>query len=196
MATASTSPMPSAGASPSRRYVPRSLRLRLQLWLALLLVCLLAAMIAMAYELQRVNRFQQIDAELEIRLMSLTLNVRELVRNSPPPVRPSGPPLAPRGPREGDAPGRRGVRPPSDRLPRNEVSPLAAGRSGPPALQLSPQTAALFGAGSGYYFTIWSRDGDSVERSANAPPDLPVPERSQRDTLPHQRTRATWREAV
>jgi two-component system, OmpR family, sensor kinase len=59
----------------------------------------------------------------------------------------------------------------------------------------SPETVALFGRETGYYFTTWDRDGFVRDRSDNAPPDLPAPRRDG-NTLAHFRTRGEWREVV
>jgi len=74
-----------------RRFFPRSLRWRLQLWMAFLLLCVLTGFGAAVYQLQRVNRFNQIDGELETRISALTGALRELYveqgpsRGAPPP---------------------------------------------------------------------------------------------------------------
>ena len=59
---------------------PRSIRWRLQWWLAFLLVCILSGFGVTAYQLQRMNLFNQIDQELERRVAILSGEVR-----SPPP---------------------------------------------------------------------------------------------------------------
>src|SRR5947207_2286371 len=164
------------------RFWPRSLRWRLQLWLTCLLVCVLAAMIATGYELQRVNRFRQIDADVQVRLASLSGSVREFYHDGPPPPERRGPGRSsgPGHTREPEDFGRQGRRPPPHRPPDDRPPPGAGDPFGPPprggpapTLQLSPETAGLFGADAGYYFTIWYRDGSVVDRSQNAPSDLP-----------------------
>ena len=81
MATALTDTHAAAPANVARRrFWPRSLRWRLQLWLAALLVSMLAAMMISAYELARTNRMRQIDTDVEARLTALSLNVREFLR--------------------------------------------------------------------------------------------------------------------
>jgi two-component system OmpR family sensor kinase len=47
-----------------------------------------------------------------------------------------------------------------------------------------------------YYFVVWYRDGSVLKRSAGAPEGLARPAISQRDTLPHYRTRLQYREAL
>ena len=197
------------------RFWPRSLRWRLQLWLAVLLVTVLAAIILTAYELARGNRLRQIDADIEARLTSLSLNVREFYRDGLPPPRMDQGPDGPRGPTRAPGPdGPRGPRPFDGPLPDGRARPSPEPGSpfrpppwaggpeppfGPPPttrFRVSPETGALFGAEAGYYFTVWARDGTAVDRSANVPSDVPQPGRADRDTLPHFRTRGTWREAI
>jgi two-component system, OmpR family, sensor kinase len=63
-------------------------------------------------------------------------------------------------------------------------------------VQLTPETAQLFGAESGYYFLIWNRNGTVLNGSQNAPLDSPRPTSPERDELSHFRTRGDYREAV
>ena len=65
----------------------------------------------------------------------------------------------------------------------------------PTGFDLPPDIASLFGSGP-YYFAVWYRDGTLLNHSANAPSNLPRPDRSDRDTLMHWRTRGAWREAL
>jgi signal transduction histidine kinase len=162
------------------------MRWRLQLWLAILVIGVLAAMIASGYELARVNRLRQVDADLESRVTVLSLAVREVYRDGPPPgppgPPPGPPPGAPSGPRVDDfGPGRGGPPP---------------GREFPRRLDLAPETLALFGDAAGYYFVIWFRDGTVLASSSNLPGDVRPPQRSERDTLPHFRSTDEWREVV
>ena len=57
-----------------------SIRWRLQLWLAFLLVCVLTGFGVAVYQLQRVNQLKQIDEELERRVAALDRGAR---RSSP-----------------------------------------------------------------------------------------------------------------
>jgi hypothetical protein len=55
---------------------PKSIRWRLQLWLAFLLVCILSGFGVTAYQLHRTQRFAQIDEELDRRVLALNADVR------------------------------------------------------------------------------------------------------------------------
>jgi two-component system OmpR family sensor kinase len=65
-----------------------SIRWRLQLWLAFLLLCVLSGFAVTVYQLQRVNQFKQIDDELERRVAVLINAVRG---GAPPEFGPGGP---------------------------------------------------------------------------------------------------------
>jgi len=167
------------------RLWPHSIRWRLQLWLASLLICVLTGFGITVYQRQRVNRFHQIDAELEIRVAALSRVVREYYRD---------------GPRDPHEHRRHEHRPPPDGPPPDGPPP---DRPRPPMpgkvdeLPLSSEAAVLFGEGGGaYYFLVWYRDGTVLKRSSNAPAGVPEPRRFEQDTLPHFRTRQAFREAV
>jgi two-component system, OmpR family, sensor kinase len=109
------------GMRPKSIFLPRSLRWRLQMWLAFLLVCVLAGFAFSVYQLQRVSRFDQIDGELETRISALTRSVRELYGDpgrgqmGPLPGSPSGGPPERRPPADKDFGGPPGRRPPPDK---------------------------------------------------------------------------------
>ena len=144
----------------------------MQLWLAFLLVSVLAGFGFTVYQFQRVNHFRQVDGELETRVAALSRAVREagFTRGprpgGPPDPRPSGPPP---------------LDPPPSAIPRSD-------------LPISADTAALFSSG-GYYYIVWRRDDRLLKQSAGAPPDSPPPQNFERDTLVHWRTREPFREA-
>lgn len=169
------------------RFLPRSLRWRLQLWLAFLLVSVLAGFGITVFQLQRANRFGRIDGELETRISALAGALRDFYVERGPPDH--GPP---------DDFGFRG--PPPDRPPPFKEPPkrrLPPGTATPHDLQLPADAAALFGNRPGdYYYVVWFRDGSVLKRSGAAPADLTRPERSERDTLPHFRTRDGFREGI
>jgi hypothetical protein len=142
------------------RFWPRSLRWRLQLWLAVLLVSMLAAMMISAYELARSNRMRQIDTDVEARLTALSLNVREFYRDGPPPPRMGGGPGTKGSPADGPPPDRR--TPPSpDRLSPDRHRGLEGrsrrARSAASRSSRVGETGALFGAEAGYYYGVVAR---------------------------------------
>jgi two-component system OmpR family sensor kinase len=155
--------------------LPRSLRWRLQLWLAFLLVTMLAGFGVTVYQLQKLTRFGQIDGELETRISALAGAVRELYSEPGPPPDDFG----------------FGGHPPDREKPPEWRPP--PGMAAPQDFVLSAETRALF---ANYYYLVWYRDGSVLTRSATAPEDVTRPEFSERDTLPHFRTRGHFREAV
>jgi heavy metal sensor kinase len=166
----------------------KSIRWRMQLWQAFLLVCVLAGFGATAYQLHRTNRLSVIDEELEQRVMALSRDTRGL-----PPFGPPGrfPPEAaparatntgapdlerPPGPNPFEAgrdfpfPRHRG---PDQRGPRGRFEEFFENRD----IRLSPHTASFFDEGdtNGFYYLVWSRSGNLLRRSTNAPAtDLPA----------------------
>jgi two-component system OmpR family sensor kinase len=186
-----------------------SIRWRFQLWLAFLLVCVLTGFGVTVYQLQRVNQLQQLDEELEGRVAALNLAVR-------------GGPSFDRG--RGRAPFERnparpgfdwGLRPAppireqTNSPPTNSSSPVSERFDGPPGfrpgpwrrgfreIKLSSEVTSLFDEArtNGFYFAIWSSDGTSLKRSANAPAELRLPDHAARETRTHTRMRGDFREA-
>ncbi|MBM3836410.1 MAG: HAMP domain-containing protein [Verrucomicrobia bacterium] len=169
-----------------------SIRWRLQLWLAFLLVCVLSGFGITVYQLQRMNQFSQIDEELELRVAALDRAVRG---GMPPGFGPGRPPFG-RGLSKGSFE-EGGRRPPPFR-----GKPDAPFLDGPPPrpkrdVRLSTEVAGLFDESrtNSFYFAAWHRDGALMQQSTNAPPDVPIPERFDRDTQTHTRTRESFREA-
>ena len=161
---------------------------------------MLAAFGVAVYELEDASRFREIDADLQARVSALSRTIREIYREeSPPPAdnrdestRPFPPtsswdhgPATPPPP----PPGRSGIRTPPP--PRSPPGDRLRGE-----LQVPAKTAALFGPQTGFYFVIWSHDGAVLRRSENASTGIPPPNFSDRDTLPHLRTRGVYRELV
>lgn len=175
---------------------PRSIRVRLQLWLAFLLVSILSGFGVTAYQLHRLYRLNEIDDALNRRLAALSSDVRPPARTGPP-MR-GGPHgrgfmdhgrgqpgpddyFSPRaGERDGPGPGRRfgpDAPPPGGK----EFSPFE-----PPPLTLSPRTLDLFddSEAHNYYYAVWWRDGAVRSKSTNAPALTP-PTRLERDSAVH-----------
>jgi signal transduction histidine kinase len=186
----------------------KSIRWRLQLWVAFLLVCVLSGFGVTVYQLQRLHQLNQIDEELGRRVAALSGAVRG--SSLPPPFErgPGGPSFGPRadGPPPDPGPGGpshgSGLRnepspPPSSRL---QPGPPDEGWGGPfrsRERQLSSEAIGLFEAAgtNNFYLAAWSRDGTLLKRSTNAPNKLPRPEPLVADTRPHTRTRNADREA-
>ena len=167
----------------------KSIRWRLQWWLAFLLACILSGFGVTAYQLHRTNRLKEIDGALEQRVSVLNADVR-----GPPPFgRPMGPPPfggpfpPPPGPdfqKGNDFP---------RRPPRHWMEDLAEKRE----IRLSARATSLFEPmeTNGFYYAVWSRGGHVLKRSTNAPADLLRPARGDAGTGIHTRTRALCREA-
>lgn len=182
--------------------LPTSIRWRLQLWLAFLLVGLLSGFGLTAFQLYRTNRLSQIDAELEQRVAALAGDLRRP---------PEGPPPFPVDRGDAGEPFRRGepwLPPRFDRgwgAPRMDKPGPRAGLPGEPfdrwltnrTVDLSPPTQALFDetATNGFYYAIWFRGDLLLKRSTNAPPDLQPPRPVVGENLVRTGYRATNREA-
>lgn len=174
----------------------KSIRARLVLWLAFLLVCVLTGFGITAFQLHRINRFEQIDEELEFRVATLGRELRGRMgpgrlRPPPPadwpldaaPVRPRDRPSSPRA----DTPGER--HPPRAFTPRG----MPEGRD----ISLSPATLNLFDevTTNGFYYVIWSFGGAPLKTSTNAPAQLQGPAPAEAETQVQARTRDGCREA-
>jgi heavy metal sensor kinase len=171
----------------------QSIRWRLQLWLAFLLVCVLTGFGVTVYQLQRLHQLNQIDEELGNRVAALS----GAFRQPPPFARGLGRPPLERGP--------------GDREPdQGRVPPLRPGdlgfepRGGPPdmpfrlrELRLSPEARGVIDAAStnNFYFAVWLRNGNLLKESTNAPAHLPCPERLAVGSRMQARMREGFREA-
>jgi heavy metal sensor kinase len=170
----------------------KSIRWRLQLWLAFLLVCVLTGFGVTVYQLQRIRQLNQVDEELGTRVSALSSAFRQ-----PRPFErgPGRPPIE-RGP--GDQEPEQGPEPP----PRPDgpgFGPPNGRPDMPPRsreLRLSPEAASLFDAAgtNNYYLAIWLRDGRLFKGSTNTPASLTCPERLAADARMRARTREAFRE--
>src|SRR5438876_8617673 len=173
----------------------KSIRWRLQIWLAFLLVCVLSGFGVTVYQLQRVNQLRQIDEELERRVAALD----RAVRGGPPPDFGRGrPPFDGRPGEPGTDDG--GNRPPPPLHDGREFFPPGPGPEMKLRLReirLSPEVSSLFEdtRTNSFYFAIWSRDRTLLKSSTNAPVDVPLPVRLSGATLTHTRMRDALREA-
>ena len=150
-----------------------SIRWRLQLWHALLLLFVLAGFGFTAWRLHEVNQLRLIDQELAHRVSVIASVMR--ARNGDP----GGPPEpreSPRyrpqvGPLEPPPVGR----PPTDEPPPRPMRPgREAGESVPPfqtELPLSSHDLSLFEGTSSnaFYYVVWRRGGQELLHSASAP---------------------------
>jgi heavy metal sensor kinase len=163
------------------------MRWRLLAWIGLLVALMLVAFGVTAYDLTRRMRLEQLDAALEPRVAAVAQGVR---------TGPGGPPLERMGAREGGEVAVR-RRPPDwekdGREPPEGPSPGKAGErpmNGPPeppgvfggarTFALPEQAVALFDEAdvAGPFYVVWSRQGQELKRSANAPAGLALPARS------------------
>jgi two-component system, OmpR family, sensor kinase len=172
----------------------RSIKWRLQAWHALILLSVLVGFGVIAVRLERASEFRHVDRELEQRLNVLLATLRNggppghhpgHQRGFPPEPRP---PL-PNGPPQDDF----------DRPTAELRRPRAPGDfPPPPGFRLPPQFAGLFG-GEGqapFYYVVWRRDGQQLDRSTNGPSEIAMPERSSVfSALQTTRTRTRLREA-
>lgn len=161
-----------------------SIRWRLQLWLAFLLVGLLTGFAIAVYQLQKIKQLAQIDDALEQRVAALLNDVR-----TPPPF--EGPP----------GPARRGENPVRPMLPDHgpafsfprQFRKFLEDRE----IQLSTPTRALFNSATaeGFYYAIWSPSGNVLKQSTNAPANLSRPGGPRPPPQTNLRTRDSYREA-
>ena len=190
-----------------------SLRWRLQLWLAFLLVCVLTGFGVAVFQLQRVNQLRQVDEQLSLRIAALA--------NSPPGRPPGDPPWGGKPPFDKGGPGfdfgpgpdenHRRMPPPPDwrsgpgtNSPRNgpwepmrEFEKGGPRWFGPRDFRLGTEASKLFldTSPESFYYVVWSHDGTELRRATNAPTTLALPARS-RDNLTRLTTRGAFREAV
>jgi two-component system, OmpR family, sensor kinase len=163
------------------------MRGRLQLWLGFLLTSLLVGFGVTAYQLHRTQRLNQIDQELERRVLALASDVRGRPPFGP---RPGRPPVEPG--REAP-PGRwpeRGSGPPGiDDLPPEL-------RFKPREIRLTEPTQALFeeGVTGGFFYAVWGREGELLMVTTNRPVP-PRPARTDGGLQIHLRMRNGIREA-
>ena len=160
----------------------KSIKWRLQLWHALMLVIVLSGFGFTAYQLDRVSRFQRIDRELQHRAGVILGALRAGERGRGGPPRDDGGEPPPEGPR-GE------FQPPRER-------PLDGAASPPRGPQLNGRDLSWFGTndGSGYYFLLFHREGRLLSKSDSAPADLAMPSRGSSNNI--TRVRGSLRELV
>jgi len=173
----------------------KSIRWRLQMWFAFLLICTLSGFAIATFEVYRTRQYQQVDEQVGRRVEGLA----RLTRGR---MFPGGgrPPFEPMRDRKGGPPGRFDKFPPPDLDERRlSVPPPWDGTNALPAFNppLLPDFERMQREDlqSGIYFVIWNRDGTRLDASTNAPPDLARPDPTEPDSGPHFRTRDVYREA-
>jgi two-component system OmpR family sensor kinase len=179
----------------------KSIRWRLQLWLAFLLAALLTGFGLTVYQLHRVSQFNQIDDDLSRRLSVLSRAVRE-----PPRGHDFWRPRHDGGPHEpnfDDQADHRSLGPgPPDGPPPDGPEQMHSGpreglREMTREFQPTAEVASLFDGSrsNGFYYAVWFREQSGPKVSTNAPNGLSRPMRVAGDTAAHLRTRGEFREA-
>jgi two-component system OmpR family sensor kinase len=172
----------------------KSIRWRMQLWLAFLLVCLLSGFGLTVYQLQRISQLSQLDGELERRVAVISGAIRGAAPKTSLPRssferRPENREI------NGD------IRQSDAASGFSHVPPFRGDRKGPFGprdFPISEEISNLFdqGGASAFYFIVWSRDGAIFKLSSNAPAEVPLPTRlGETDTRTYARTRDEFREA-
>ena len=158
------------------------------LWLGFLLVGILSGFGITAYQLYRVNQFNQMDETLKSHVATLSAELRPKMPGAPAGERrPDRPPpeewffeeMERRLPPERRPPGGEGPRGPREPGPGG-----FDGRGAMRRLTISDATLSLFSGtnSDAMYFAIWSRSGKLARQSTNAPPGLSRPTGSEKDT--------------
>jgi heavy metal sensor kinase len=205
--------------------ITHSIRWRLQIWLGFLLVGLLVAFGATAWQLEKTQRVRRLDDELAKRAVALGVGIRPpeprfmegnrgsraepggSQRHRPPDesvgFEGSGNDFGPGDSRDRGPGGSR--RPPpredNDRPPFDKPEDFDDFESGPPQMSRTRSVSAIAkamfpgAAGEGYYYVVWTGRQAQVQRSDNAPASVPLPQREARDTQTRFRDRDGMREA-
>lgn len=162
--------------------VIRSIRWRLQLWLAILLIGVLGGFGFVVHQLQGVALRNQLDEELGLRVAALNLAVRG----------------GPGGNRDGRRPPPEGRGPGGDRTRREPPSAEGSRPERPsrPEPRIAPGVFETESDGSAtdIHSAVWSREGTLLRRSTQGPDEIPLPPRPGRNTQIQGRTREGYRE--
>ncbi len=151
-----------------------SIQWRLQLWYGLILFCVLAGFGLTASQLARNQQFRLVDEELQRRLGPVDESLR-----TPPEARnrrPGRP--GPEGFPDGPPPDEQPFPPGPERRPDHPAGRDELPRLAPRHFSLLPRHAGLFDdAGSNsFYYVVWSRTGEELGRSTNAPASVQKPQ--------------------
>jgi heavy metal sensor kinase len=144
-----------------------SIRWRLQLWLAFLLLCTLSGFGVAMFELHRMQEFEPIEDELQQRLAELTRALHSTSPRLGVYLRSGGTRLSEWLGREQADLGQ------TNATPELKDKDQQKGES-PSSLRQEPQGIEDLEV-KGFYWAIWSRDGTFLGRSSNAPPNLLFP---------------------
>jgi two-component system, OmpR family, sensor kinase len=133
----------------------KSIKWRLQIWYGLILVVVLAGFGFTAYQLERNEKFNRLDIEMQRRFGAIVDAVHP---HSHPPGR-GRPPYD---------------RPPPDGMP-DDLPPLGNLNPGRDGFHLSAQSEDLFDPTDphDFFYIVHGRDGDELERSTNTPAWVP-----------------------
>ncbi|MCW1921658.1 ATP-binding protein [Luteolibacter arcticus] len=165
-----------------------SIRWRLQIWQGILLVGLLAAFGATAWQLEKTQRVTRLDDELARRAVALGVSIR-----------PPDPPFLSNRVSSSESGGSKRL-PPRDEGEDFGDYEMGFGLGPPPMLRdrsVPATVKAMFPgqAGEGYYYVVWTGPQARVQSSENAPATVPLPQREARDTQTRFRDRDGLREA-
>lgn len=191
----------------------KSIRWRLQIWLAFLLACTLSGFGIATFEAHRIKLYQQVDDELNRRFELVVGMARNRMfpgagrrpsidgrnreawhlKNGRPPSRFDDPPH--REPAFEPPPS-----PPDDR--RKPGPPDGNDTNAPPAFpgfgfegRIPFERLRQEDQQKGIYIVIWDRDGSRIDVLTNVPSNLTLPKQTApADTGPHFRTRGIYRE--
>jgi heavy metal sensor kinase len=173
----------------------KSIRWRLQLWFAFLLICTLSGFGLASFEVYRTKQYQAVDEQLGPRIEALARIARG------PHFPGSGrPPFNDRNRRNGGPGERFDNSSPSEGEPRRlpGLTPRGGANELPQRMPLPPpdfERQLREDLQTGIYFVVWNRDGTRLDSSTNAPTDLSRPDPTEPDRGPHFRTRNVQREA-
>jgi two-component system OmpR family sensor kinase len=202
-----------------------SIRWRLQIWLGILLVGVLVAFGATAWQLEKTQRVRRLDDELAKRAVALGVSIRPPdppsmpnrvsssdpggSRRRPPPDQSEdfgdpGNDFGPGSRDRGPGPSSKRRPPPGEddgRSPLDEPDRSEGFGPGPPPMSrersVPPMVKAMFPgpAGEGYYYVVWTGRQARAQSSENAPAAVSLPQREARDTQTRFRDRDGVREA-
>lgn len=167
----------------------RSIRGRLQVWYALVLLTVVAGFAGLLFARVRDARFQEVDGRLEAIIHYLDVNLRRFPPHELDKSRPDEPPFPPPPPPDGKEKMRPRRPPPRIRDPERLLEDLTLPRGAEALLGDDPSRDT--------YFAIWRADG-SLLKANGLPSEVSPPQLSGLPDLPQSylRQRGNCREAV